>query len=140
MQTGRPSLSPRCPWFLGRPECDSQDAVAPKEWRVEGADTGKRFDEGDLKRADHAAAGWLSHEPPLLLRVLDFVSTSDMLAMSAACKAFAPASRFLAEREVRIPSTGAMLVFIGCLRCMSLRHHVPRVGPAVVLLQRLDIE
>eukprot|EP00884_Botryococcus_braunii_P016706 jgi/Botrbrau1/3719/Bobra.0363s0006.1 len=46
-----------------------------------------------------AAAGWLSHEPPMLLRVLDFLSTTDMLAVFATCRTFRSARCLLAERE-----------------------------------------
>ncbi len=50
-----------------------------------------------------AAEGMLCHEPPIPLRVLDFLETQDILSLSMVCKSAHQASHCLLEREVCVP-------------------------------------
>jgi hypothetical protein len=53
-----------------------------------------RFEQG------FASEGMLCHEPPIPLRVLDFLDTQDLLRLSLVCKSTHQAAHILFKREV----------------------------------------
>ncbi len=75
----------------GREEDDSREASREAEL---DAFTACRFQKG------FASEGMLCHEPPIPLRVLDFLETRDILNLSMVCKSAHQASHRLLEREV----------------------------------------
>jgi hypothetical protein len=52
-------------------------------------------------KAGFAAEGMLCNEPPIPLRVLDFLGTYELINLSLVCKAMHQAGHVLLEREVR---------------------------------------
>jgi hypothetical protein len=52
-------------------------------------------------RSGFAAGGMLCNEPPIPLRVLDFLGTYELVNLSLVCKAMHQAGHLLLEREVR---------------------------------------
>jgi hypothetical protein len=52
-------------------------------------------------KAGFAAEGMLCNEPPIPLRVLDFLGTYELVNLSLVCKATHQAGHVLLEREVR---------------------------------------
>ncbi len=73
-----------------------------------------------------ASEGMLCNEPPIPLRVLDFLGTYELVNLSLVCKATHQAGHILLKREVRgsirnlAGDAQPALLFLSCLRLVSL--------------------